>query len=76
MKTYSLEEVYHRFWKKWLAFRLNSKTFRSSFKTSSDILSVSDGIYNYNNNHIIKKITKRKDSKDRYSITLETETLY
>ena len=75
-KTFSLAEVYDRFWKKWLSFRLNSKTIKSSFKTSKDILSVNDGIHSYNNNQLIKKMTKRKDSKGIYSISKESETLY
>tara|TARA_B110000093_G_C12941933_1_gene398401 strand:- start:486 stop:1898 length:1413 start_codon:yes stop_codon:yes gene_type:complete len=75
-RTFSLAEVYDRFWKKWLTFRLNSKTIKSSFKTSKDILSVNDGIHSYNNNQLIKKMTKRKDSKGIYSISKESETLY
>lgn len=74
-RTFLLEEIYNRFWKRWLAFRLNSKTFRTTFKTTKDVLYVTDGIHNYNNNHIIKKMTKRKDNKNVYNITLETETI-
>ena len=74
-RTFSLNEVYDRFWKKWLAFRLNSKTFRSTFKVNTDRLSVKDGIHNYNNNHLIKKITKRKEGRDLYNVTIETETV-
>ena len=75
-RSFSLTEVYDRFWKKWLSFRLNSKTIKSSFKTSKDILSINDGIHSYNNNQLIKKMTKRKDRKGIYSISMESETLY
>ncbi|NQY05365.1 MAG: hypothetical protein HRT68_03940 [Flavobacteriaceae bacterium] len=74
-RTFKLDEVYDRLWKRWLAFRLYSKTFQTKFKSSSDELYVTDGIHNYNNNHLIKKMTKRKDKNNIYTITIETESI-
>jgi hypothetical protein len=74
--TFSLQEIYTYYWKKWLYFRLNSETYTDKFTAHSlEEFNILVGRYKYNKKHIIKKITRQRVSEEEYLLEIESETL-
>ncbi|MBS9773792.1 MAG: hypothetical protein KGV59_01365 [Tenacibaculum sp.] len=75
-RTYLLNEIYERFWKKWLHFRLNSETYKDKFPVSVvEPFSIGDGRFKYGKKHLYKKIRKRRLSEEYWEVEIESETL-
>lgn len=75
-RTYLLPEIYQRYWKKWLHFRLNSETFKDKFPVSIlEPFDIATGRFKYNRKHIYKKIKKRRILEDYWQVEIESETL-
>lgn len=73
---FSLTDIYNRFWKNWLRFRITSETIKDSF--SCDIyenITTELGIYKYNKKQLIKKISKRRGKEGTWDVKTESETL-
>jgi hypothetical protein len=74
--SFSLQELYPKYWKKWLYFRLNSETYTDKFTAHSlEEFSTLVGRFKYSKKHIIKKITKSRVSEEQYLYEIESETL-
>lgn len=74
--NFSLQEVYTKYWKKWLYFRLNSETYTDKFTAHSlEEFSTLVGRFKYNKKHIIKKITKQRVSEEEFMYEIESETI-
>lgn len=75
-KSFSLQEIYTKYWAKWLYFRLNSETYKDKFTAHSlEDFSTLVGRFKYNKKHLIKKITKSRISEEHYLYEIESETL-
>lgn len=73
---FKLTEVYDRYWKKWLNFRLNSKTITDKFVLHQhDAYNVTTGIYKYNQKQILKRVSKRRISENWWEVSTEAETI-
>lgn len=67
--------LYEKYWKEWLSFRINSDTFIWKFnakKADLSNLKVKSKIYAYNRMHIIKKISINDLSDSLYEVEIET----
>lgn len=74
--SFSLTEVYNRYWKKWLYFRLNSESYTDKFTAHAlEHFSTLVGRFKYNKKHIIKKITKQRVTEEDFLYEIESETL-
>lgn len=74
--TFSLQEIYAKYWRKWLYFRLNSETYTDNYTAHSlEEFSTETGRFKYNKKHINKKITKSRISEEQYLYEIESETL-
>lgn len=72
----SLQQNYNKFWKQWLKFRTNSFSYKESFKAHiTEIFDLQKFMYKYNQLHIIKKLTKKRESAKYWKVTSESETL-
>ena len=75
-RTFSLDEIYLRYWRKWLHFRLNSETFKDKFPVHIlDTFNINEGRFKYNQKHIYKKIKKRRLLEEYWQLEVESETL-
>ncbi|RSC96071.1 hypothetical protein [Tenacibaculum singaporense] len=75
-RNYSLNEVYNRYWKNWLFFRLNSETYKDKFKVHFlEQFNKSMGRMKYNKKHLYKKIKKRRVDENEWEYEIESETL-
>ena len=75
-RSYSLNEVFDRYWKNWLKFRLNSETYKDKFPASIiENFSISEGRFKYNRKHIYKKIKRTRKNEEEWDIEIESETL-
>ncbi|WP_028890884.1 hypothetical protein [Tenacibaculum sp. 47A_GOM-205m] len=75
-RSYSLNEVFDKYWKKWLYFRLNSETYKDKFPASIiEDFSISEGRFKYNRKHIYKKIKRTRKNEEEWDIEIESETL-
>ncbi|WP_435263440.1 hypothetical protein [Tenacibaculum sp. nBUS_03] len=74
-RKFNLSEIYNRYWKKWLTFRLNSETIKDKFKTDElEEFNISGGRFKYNKKQLYKKIKKTRNSENQWSITIESES--
>ena len=73
--TFSMQEIFDLYWKKWLYFRCNSETYEDTFTAHAlDNFNVNSGLFKYNKKHLIKRISKSRISEEYYKYTIETET--
>lgn len=73
--TFSLQEIYNLYWKRWLYFRLNSETYTDTFIAHSiDVFDITQGKFKYNKKHLIPRITKTRISDEHYKYVVETES--
>lgn len=73
-----LTNVWEKYWRKWLTFRINSIGFKWSFKAFSvDIykLNIKQKIRAYNNYHIIKSLIKTEIKPGIIEIEITTESI-
>lgn len=74
-RNFNLSEIYNRYWKKWLTFRLNSETIKDKFKTDElEEFNISGGRFKYNKKQLYKKIKRTRNSENEWSITIESES--
>ncbi len=73
---FSIENVWQRFWKKWLRFRVTSETIKDKFRCDVyENLTTERGRYKYNKTHLVKKISKRRIKENTWEVRIESETL-
>ncbi|NKI28276.1 hypothetical protein HCG49_17110 [Arenibacter sp. 6A1] len=76
-RSFTVDAVFNRFWKKWVAFRLNTSLFTDRYKTDNDQLNIDSGMFKYDNKHIIKKITRSfSGDEEDLEITVESEVIF
>jgi hypothetical protein len=75
-RNYSLEEVYNRYWTRWIYFRLNSEIFKDKFPVHIlDKFNITSGRFKYNKKHIYKKLRKRRVLENYWEMEIESESL-
>ncbi len=77
-RSFDVASIFHRFWKNWIAFRLNTSLFTDNYQTDQDDLKIDSGMYKYDNKHIIKKITRKFSGNEEgdLDITVESEVIF
>lgn len=74
-RNLNLQPVTDAFWKEWLGYRVNSKTFKEGFKCSvHEGLSIKRLSFKYNELHILKKVDKKFLSEKMMKVDVESET--
>jgi hypothetical protein len=74
-RDFSLQEIYLKFWKKWLQFRMSSETYKDKFRVHIlEKFDISKGRYKYNKKHLYKKITKKLVSQEQWEVEIESDT--
>ena len=72
----TIPEVHSRLYFNWFEFRINSVTYKWSFKMFAENLSkIKKKIFAYGRYHIIKTIEKTQVSEDLFEVDIETDTL-
>ncbi|CAL2105476.1 conserved hypothetical protein [Tenacibaculum sp. 190524A02b] len=75
-RAYTLNEVYNRYWLKWINFRLNSILIKDKFPVHVlEEFNINTGRFKYNQKHIYKKIQKHRISETHWEVEIESETL-
>jgi hypothetical protein len=73
---FSLNEVFDKYWSKWLQFRTNSETYKDTFTTHSlEEFDIDNGRFKYNKKHIYKTIKQTRLSETEWKVEVESETL-
>lgn len=70
-----LQAIFVKYWQLWLSFRLNSKTFKDSFKCSVfENITINDLSIRYNELHVLKSLNKKFLSEKVMQVDMESET--
>lgn len=74
--TFSLADIYTRYWKNWLFYRLNSETYTDKFKAHAlEEFLINEGRFKYNKKHLYKTIKRTRISEVEWEYEIESETL-
>jgi hypothetical protein len=75
-REFSLQEIYGKYWKRWLQFRLSSETYKDKFPAHIlESFDINTGRFKYNKKHLFKKIRKRRILEEYWELEIESETL-
>jgi hypothetical protein len=70
-----LQHIYNENWKRWLKFRANSESYKTSFYMHiTEDLNIKEGVFKHNKNHLITNVLKKRVHDEYWKIDLETET--
>ena len=73
--TFSIQDIYNKFWQRWLTFRANSETIKDSFKMhATEAIDLREGEFKYNKKRLILKLRKKRISTEFYQVDITSET--